>query len=283
MPVWTYANPPDQPPLPLRNLAAVGRCIYCDSERRLTTEHVVPAGMRGRITLKEASCLRCAEKTQTVETMCMRQTLLIHRIQHDLHRHENETPLTKRVKFEYWNGKTVYRDLPRKDVPIPAPLPILQYPGILRDVAPENTSTGQLTVFPDLKNDEKFKALLATPGVKTVTVESTKVRIDLFYRWLAKIAYSYAVACLGYHKIRHSPLRNIATEGGDNPNYFIGGLNNWHPSSDEYWLESPTDEIFRVSLSDMVLSPGKIGWVIYIRLLPRQSLPSYVVVVGERI
>ena len=51
-----WSMPPPLPPLELRNISPIGKCIYCERTDNLTTEHIVPRGMKGTVTLPKGSC-----------------------------------------------------------------------------------------------------------------------------------------------------------------------------------------------------------------------------------
>jgi hypothetical protein len=287
MPIWTYSEPCTyseqcQPPPLLKNLPPVGQCIYCGGQDRLSTEHVVPAGMRGQVTLPESTCESCRKITHKIETECMGQTLLLLRIKHHLHRHKGQRPPTQEIAFAYWNGKKSKRHLLTTDTPVATPLLILEYPDILQKARPAQTMPGLLHIFQEKDYDQKFSRLLALPNVKSVTVPSSQIKTDTFSRWLAKVAYAYAVACLGYDKIKHSPLAEWVRGRSEHGNHLIGGNNAYHPPSEEFWLEAATPDLFTISLLDRPTGAGRIFWVVTLRFLPMLAFPTYVVVVGDR-
>ncbi|HEY6252464.1 MAG TPA: hypothetical protein VI685_21115, partial [Candidatus Angelobacter sp.] len=52
----------------------VGRCIYCGTaEGKLSEEHITPYGLSGRLTLLDASCECCAQKTSGLENTVLRK------------------------------------------------------------------------------------------------------------------------------------------------------------------------------------------------------------------
>jgi len=213
----------------------------------------------------------------------MRQTLLLVRIQHDLHQHSGEKPPTQPIILKYGDGKEIIIDLPTSQTPVITPLPIFEYPGILTNAHPDQTGSVLLNVFEEDGRDEKWRRLfLVFPKAATASVRSSPIRVTTFYRWLAKVAYAYAVACLGYEEIKHSPLAEIVRSGGTHYNYYIGGNNAYQPPSQEFRLEAPSPELFRISLADQVTNDGKKYWVANIRFLPKLSFPTYIVVVGEK-
>ena len=62
--------------MPKRVYAPLGRCMYCDSDGgglALTTEHIIPGGLGGRLELPESSCQMCQELTQDLERRVLRE------------------------------------------------------------------------------------------------------------------------------------------------------------------------------------------------------------------
>ena len=65
----------------IRTMAAdalvINRCIYCHStEKPLSREHIIPAGLNGTWTLQRASCDRCRMITSAFETAVLRVVFL---------------------------------------------------------------------------------------------------------------------------------------------------------------------------------------------------------------
>ena len=55
---------------------AEGECIYCQgTSKELTEEHVIPVGLGGTRTLKNASCEKCRRITHRFETTALRHVL----------------------------------------------------------------------------------------------------------------------------------------------------------------------------------------------------------------
>jgi hypothetical protein len=263
----------------LRNTAPISECVYCGSTKGLTREHIVPRGMKGTITLPKGSCNDCADITKGIETSCMRKTLIDVRVKHSLHRHPKERPDSFPVHFTDWSGKESTRRVPAQDLPTVFIMPIYEYPGILLEKEPEDTSLGILYAS---KDEDAFRRLLALPGVKSVTVESGGIDIGLFARWIAKISYCYAVARLNLDTVKNSPLRGIIRDGAKNCSYLVGGFNDLQLPSHSFKLEPPEDTIFRLHLAEAESRSGKVYFAVYVRLLPFLGAPSYLTVVCEK-
>lgn len=135
-------DPSSHPPPALRNITAIGECIYCGKRDNLTTEHVVPRGMRGTVTLPKGSCTGCASVTRHIETYCMRHSLLHVRIKYGLQRHEKARPRTLPVTFTDVLGIEIVRHVTIILVPLIWIMPVYEYPGLLLGLQPAQTRYG---------------------------------------------------------------------------------------------------------------------------------------------
>jgi hypothetical protein len=76
----------------------------------------------------------------------------------------------------------------------------------------------------------------------------------------------------------------VILNGTQYPNYLIGGLNQLDLSvSQDFMLEPPTNEIFKVELLELNTTDGKIYTCVYVRLLPMLRGATYVAVIGEKL
>ena len=267
------------PPPKLRNIRPIGKCIYCGCSDKLTREHVVPRGMGEDVTLPKGSCTTCAEVTKKIETACMRATLIHVRVKYGLHKHPKERPDSFPVVFTDWSGNETIRQIPAEDFPTLWAMPIYEYPGILLNKKQEDARFGILHAH---KDEASFQKLLRLPGVKSVTVRSWGVDTWSFARWIAKIGYCYAVACLGLEKVKASPLVDMIINGSKYPNYLIGGLNKLNLLiSEDFTLEPKNNELFKVYLQEIKAFHGKSYIAVYVRLLPMLQGATYIAVINE--
>jgi len=273
-------TPPYLPPRELRNLRPIGRCVYCGRTDNLTKEHAIPSGMGGTITLPQGSCPTCAKLTQEIETKCMRKTLLHARVKSGLHRHRKERPNTFPVIFSDWSDNKTVKQVPVADFPMLWVMPIYEYPGILLNKKPDETSLG---IMHSHKDKASFDKLLRLPGVKSISVTSGVVTPLAFAQWIAKIGYCYAVARLGIETVKKSGLADMIINGSEYPNYFVGGLNELNLSvSTGFVLEPKSDDIFQVEMRDITALDGRSYICVYVRLLPMLQGASYLTVVCEK-
>jgi hypothetical protein len=270
------------PPLGLRDIKPIGECVYCGSTSDLRREHVVPRGMQGEVTLPQGSCGTCADLTKDIETHCLRHTLIHVRMQLGLHNHPNELPETFPVKLTDWSDNESTLQVPIADFPTIWAMPIYDYPGILRGVTQEEASGGVIAYAH--KHDANFQKLLALPNVKSVSATTGALSVDLFTRFIAKIAYCYAVAGFGLNAVKSSPLVDLIRNSSPQSNYFVGGLNNLKMDAQPqptFELEPATNEIFRVEMRKVPDQSGDLFWAVYVRLLPNLSGASYLAIVGR--
>jgi hypothetical protein len=187
----TVAHPP---PKQLRNLKPIDRCIYCARIEGLTREHVIPFGMGGEIVLARASCRRCSQITQTIEEHCLRDTLIEVRAKHKLKsRNPGARPVAFPVEFTYLDGRTSTEMVGVDDYPMSWVMPIFGVPQVL-SAQRRDDHLGVLHAQSDSETQAAFNRLLARPGVHTVSATTGGVNIGLFARWIAKMAYCYAIA-----------------------------------------------------------------------------------------
>jgi hypothetical protein len=210
----------------------------------------------------------------------MRETLLHVRVKLGLHRHRKERPNTFPVTFWDWSDNKTLKQVPIADFPVLWAMPIFEYPGILLNKKPHETSFGILYSH---KDDASFNKLLRLPGVKSITVSSGAVTVLSFSRWIAKIGYCYAVARLGIETVAKSHLADMVISGSQYPGYLVGGLNQLNLSgSKDFVLEEKSDDIFKVEMRDIIGLDGKSYICVYVRLLPMLQGASYLAVVCER-
>lgn len=270
------------PPVELRNIEPIGECVYCGATSDLRREHVVPRGMQGEVTLPQGCCPRCADHTRDIETHCLRHTLIHVRMQLGLHNHPSELPETFPVKLTDWSDNESTLQVPVVDFPTMWAMPIYEYPGILRGMTQEEAGGGVIVYAH--KDDANFQKLLALPNVKSVSATPGAVSIDLFTRFIAKIAYCYAVAGFGLNAVKSSPLVDLIRNGSPHLNYFVGGLNKLKIDAQPqptFELEPATNEIFHVEMRKVPDPNCNQYWAVYVRLLPNLSGASYLAIVGR--
>ncbi len=124
--------------IPTQKYPSVGKCIYCGSADNLSTEHIIPFGLWGRLELPNASCEKCREITQKFETQVQQQFL-------GGFRARTKVPLRKGKKRNYKlqisvvasTGQLITHDLTHQEFPRILALPKYRLPQIFSGPVPE--------------------------------------------------------------------------------------------------------------------------------------------------
>lgn len=128
-------------------IPGLGHCLYCDKsaqDEKLTKEHIVPFGLRGRRYIEAGSCGRCAELTKRIEQDALRSYIRPVRMYLELSkRHKKEAPTTfpvltrSSLLVDRLGRRAVKRvDVPLDDLPMSLQLPSYPAPGILTGALP---------------------------------------------------------------------------------------------------------------------------------------------------
>jgi hypothetical protein len=269
------------PPMELRNIKSLGNCVYCGATSDLSSEHVVPKGMGGNVTLPDGSCGTCRKITHEIETFCMRETLIQVRTQLGLNQHAHERPDSFPAKFTYSSGREETLPVSASNYPTMWVMPIYEYPRILGALPPQ-PEQGVGVVLQAHMQEVNFHKLLALANVQSISASTAGIRLDLFTRWIAKIGYCYAVACLGLDAVQNSPLTDIVRNGTGQINYRTGGLNDLKMGNPpQFSLEPASNELFRVAMMSVSDLNEKPFIAVYVRPFPLLRGASYIAVVGE--
>ena len=166
------------------------RCIYClATETKLTTEHVIPHGIGGRIEFPKASCLSCNRITSARETQFQNEAMS------DLKTVLRFPPRKRQVRRGNIRIDVSREDATWERVSVAATqapsyllLPIYPEPELIQGSAWESRPVFVGTIF----NPKAGLALANKHG----KFRGKQIRFDpnSFALMLAKIAHSYAVA-----------------------------------------------------------------------------------------
>ena len=89
-------------------LDPAGVCIYCGAVEELTSEHVIPFSLGGKVELPEASCKDCRDATSKIELSIARKSLHVPRaVAGYPSRRKKGYPQTSEVRFNLINGKSM--------------------------------------------------------------------------------------------------------------------------------------------------------------------------------
>lgn len=254
--------------------ADVGQCIYClRSGVDLTDEHVIPESIGGMIKLPKSSCHKCAVATHAMEGR------VVSRMYGDARAHLG----TRRKKNKKFGGEfrverksagkteeviVSFEDHPGAVVTIA----LKQRPGILRH-AP-------LTQF-DHWGDADMGIWFAPGAQRKLAAIGGRISFnqDLpmtdFSRFLAKIAHSYAVGCIGLGNFKPFLAENIVSNPPKYMPHFIGGRPYGVPDPDH------DRDLHEMMLSEVPHPTLPHLWMVTLRLFAPLAFPIYDIVVGE--
>jgi hypothetical protein len=242
--------------------------MYCGrADCVLNEEHIIPFSLGGTLILPRASCANCEKITHRFEGVVGREIFGKFRAKHNLPtRRQKERPTHFKVG-------TIRGTIHVPVAEHPTELFVYKFrpPNALAGFPAEfDTSTHHWVPVPIASTEElnSFKKSHDWDGKVSV-----RMRPIEYARMLAKIAYSYAVANLGYGSFK-SLVVDLILGKTDNISYAVGG---------DWEIEPPVkDGGHLLSISYLVDVDRKRAWVIVdIRLFASIGSPTYHVVVGE--
>jgi len=172
-----------------RKFDPAGFCIYCGATSgKLTNEHIIPAGIFGRLEFPEASCLKCNAATSSRESHFQNQTIPDFKTAIRAPTRSG-TPLRGKIRFLVDDGGLIRTEtVPASSFPYLLALPHLaEYPEML--IGEKWAKTPMLYVTsPNHSAAENIRRKYGRFG--------SEIRIDVvsFFLMLAKMAHSYAIA-----------------------------------------------------------------------------------------
>lgn len=255
---------------------SVGMCIYCGSDNDLTIEHVIPFGLGGKIELPDSSCRECAKITSDFEHTCLRTMYGPLRLLYDMpSRRKKKRPIVlplkvKRMPDDEWT----YTEVEQEKYPFLILFPYFNVPLILsKPPLPKNrgAATDKFWIrgaSPGYVFNDLLESLCQELRVCSVMPEA-KGSVAEFCQLLAKIAYSYAVAELGYNNFEPYLLPGIIKAELSDCDSYIGSLEKDEP---------PSELLHELSMGEKMQSKNII---VRLRLLAKLGTPTYFVVVGR--
>ena len=264
------------PPQDKRVYSPVGRCIYCDSENDLTMEHIIPFGLGGKMELPDSSCRKCAQITSAFERTCLRTMYGALRLLYGMpSRRKKNRPSTLPLKIKKTSAEEwTYTEVKQERYPFLILFPYFTAPLILaKPPLPKNRGAATdkfwirgaspAYVFKDLLDQlsQELNVYSVMPEAKGSVIE--------FCQLLGKIAYSYAVAELGYGSFYPYLLPGILKAELADCDSYIGSLEKDEP---------PSELLHELSLGSSIISNHI---VVRVRLLAKLGAPTYFVAVGR--
>ena len=253
------------------SLGTIGKCIYCgESETNLSEEHIVPLGLGGIWTLKQASCRKCRDITSGFELDVLRQTYLPVRAKMNLPtRHKDKRPDTLPITIKKAKRKETI-NVPIEKHPTILLLPSFKDPAYI-DKRKYEKGIDLNGLYQYQFNYPTFKDFGRDIGAdsvsETVTFRGFKGGFS-FARLLAKIAYGFAIAHFGIIIYSDNYLLPSILGQTDTIGKWVGSRNRQFNISDK--------------LHEIILSVKDGDIYCYIRLYANlKGLgPEYIVVVG---
>lgn len=174
----------------------VGRCIYCGATgktKRLTDEHVAPAGLAGDYVLVDASCKDCAKITGYFEGKTLRGLLGPVREHEGIQSGRRKKRPPMRVGFENPDGRIDYKEIDLFAHPYTLVLPELPPAGILTGADREAgfPATIETKTHTNDAARRRMKKLIDEDPQHRQTI--TKLDFGNFTKFLAKIAYCFSI------------------------------------------------------------------------------------------
>jgi hypothetical protein len=250
----------------------VGRCIYCGTqEGDLTREHIIPAGLGGRMILPRASCEKCADATKKVEQTCLRTMFGAARIRMGFHtNHPKQRPAELPVHILTQQNPPAYeiKSVPASSHPSDLFFMELPAPRLVAQFYPQAPKSVRPWVWMD--GDPQNKATeLGGLGFRSAPFSPIA-----FCRMLAKIAHGYVVAELGYKifDVLEPLLPDLILGTSTNYQDFVGGSG--RPvgmSPTPHWLNI---KILHTEEWEYLL--------VHTWIIANVASPRYLVVVGRR-
>jgi len=259
----------------------VGCCIYCGSDGRpggLSDEHTVPFSLGADAYLPDASCTACATETSKIELYAGRTIYGPLRVAYRVQSRRKKIELRHvPVKFQTERGLET-RMLPRAELPTFLMLPILERPGFFTNRPPKAIEQFYPWFWYAADYKEKMEKF-RQPGDKSFHMPMS-CDAQLFARFLAKIAHTFAVAQLGIDSFLPFLPEFIL---GKRPRFadFLVGAHS--PPTEPQQLPQGTHTATAHDLSLSMLTAGSVPEVIQatIKLFQFTGSPTYAVMVGR--
>ena len=166
----------------------VGQCIYCGANEDLDTEHIFPEGLSGRLLLTHASCKCCARMTSKIENAVLGSMKAARMALKTKTRHKSRR--SPQPMYVEKNGEVSALEVMLQDQWKVIRLPIFPLPVALKE-RPYESGIDFLSMD-EFQLAEKMEDIAANYGVDKVLFYDYPW--EKFARFIAKVAYGYAVA-----------------------------------------------------------------------------------------
>jgi hypothetical protein len=258
---------------PTRVYEPVRRCIYCGAfSKHLGKEHILPFGLAGNALILPRACCKTCESIITVfEQNCLRKILGPFRLRvgspsRSPKDRPQTIPLTHAKTFQGQIFPTETTLVPVAEFPLAFIGLRMRTAGVLlREDATETDKIVDFVMWSRFNDAEVKKYTSPGAGIRI-----GQIRPRSFGQLLAKIAYGWTVAEVGYGKFKSLVTPFIL---GKDPymNHWVGG---------DWDIPAATDAAFEIK-GTAHQTRGRTFLVVNIRLFPFFETPKYHVVVGE--
>jgi hypothetical protein len=173
-----------------RQTTEIGKCIYCGTtEGKLSEEHIAPYGLSGQLLLLHASCDCCAKVTSALEQRVLRQMFAARAALRTRTRRPKERSKSQPMLIER-GGEVRTIHAPWQDQWKVIQLPIFPLPAHID--GRHYTSGIECTSIDQFELTEKGEEIAKKYGASKVLARDCSG--EIFARFIAKMAYGYAVA-----------------------------------------------------------------------------------------
>lgn len=253
----------------------VGICIYCGETklsagvRKFSDEHIIPFSFGGNLLLPEACCRRC-ERTinKQIETPVLSHEWGDFREKRKFPS-RNKKNKKRRAPIEVRRVDGVAMSIPSAEYSTPVLLYKFREARILSGLGP---SADRFHWTVDVLSDHDEEMEMQRKFPEWDKTHALKARPYPFARFVAKVAYGYAVAEYGLAGFR--PLVTDIIRGlSQDYFYTVGGSWDIEPAV------SGGDHILEIQIR--IMAPSRALIVVNVRFFSKIRMPSYHVVVGE--
>lgn len=249
----------------------VGFCIYCGSkDGKLGEEHIIPYALNGALILPLASCKGCEKETHIYEHTVCRRIFGNFRMRYNVRtRRKKKRPSHLQIGITKRDGTSGKKFIPVSETPVTLILYKFEQCDYLKGKSEEEAHFNwvPITIF---SKDELHSLIRKFNWDRKMHFKTVPVE---FARMMAKIAYSYCVAEIGFEGFTpFNQLIDVILNKSNNISYLIGG---------DWDIPAPDPAGFhQISLIYMIRK-GYADLVVEIRLFPAFETPLYRVVVGK--
>jgi hypothetical protein len=249
----------------------VNCCIYCGRREpgvKLHREHIIAESLGGMLELPASSCDDCGRETHAFEGLCAGRMYGPIRAQLNF---PSKRSLKNRVKKFTMTFDGVRRKVHQDEYPGILITFVRTLPGILigEPATADFAGAVAITTLPEF--GDRLNKLRAKYKANKVEF-NPEYGIESLGRLLAKTAYAYAVAEMGYGSFRPLVIDLILNYEPKYLAYYVGGTHE---------KEAPLGgDLHEIEIDNTGLGKGQYI-VVRIQLFADRRLPVYYVVVGE--